>query len=163
MAKLLLIDKINIPLENVHRIHGELKPRLAVNKYSKEITDHFESKNITIPSFDWIFLGIGNDGHIGSIFPYSSVLNSKYPTVTHSKNPYNDIDRITMTLPLINNSKRVTFIALGSAKAQILEKICELERRSKKYPAIYVDPSNGILEWYIDVEAGKCIESAHLL
>ena len=155
LAREVLLDKIDIPKENIHRIHGEKSPDIEVEQYSEEVTEHFESQSINIPRFDWIFLGLGEDGHVASIFPYSAPLTSNYSLFHHAINPYTNQNRISMSIPIINQSKRITFIITGDNKADILRRVMKLSRRSKKYPVTYISPQMGCLDWYIDINAGK--------
>lgn len=150
-----LLDKIDISKENIHRIHGEESPLIEVERYSRQVSDHLVSQSINIPRFDWIFLGLGEDGHTASIFPHSAILNSKNSLFNNAVNPYTNQNRISMSIPIINQAKRITFIVTGKSKTKILRKIFSLSRRSKKYPATYVFPQKGSLEWYIDTNAGK--------
>lgn len=150
-----LLDKIDIPKENIHRIHGEESPVIEVKRYSRQVLDHLASQSNKIPRFDWIFLGLGEDGHTASIFPHSAILNIKNSLFNHAVNPYTNQNRISMSIPIINQARRITFIVTGKSKTKILRKIFSLSRRSKKYPATYVFPQKGKLEWYIDTNADQ--------
>ncbi|MFC1527477.1 6-phosphogluconolactonase [Candidatus Neomarinimicrobiota bacterium] len=155
LAKEVLLDRIDIPKENIHRIHGEKSPDIEVVQYSEEVLEHFRNQYLNIPRFDWVFLGLGEDGHIASIFPYSATLASKYSLFHHTINPYTNQNRISMSIPIINQSKRITFIITGGNKADILRRIIKLSQRSKKYPVTYISPQMGCVDWYIDINAGK--------
>ncbi|MBC8181256.1 6-phosphogluconolactonase [candidate division KSB1 bacterium] len=150
-----LLDYIEIQQTNIHRIRGEENPFIEVTNYKREIEKVVPFGNTLIPRFDWIFLGLGSDGHTASIFPLSNVLNKKGKICSVAKHPVSGQERITFTLPLINNAKRVSFLVSGEGKANILKKILKSEKGSKKYPAALVQPENGILEWYIDEASGK--------
>ena len=62
------LSKIEIPSANIHRIRGEDDPVREALRYSEEIS-LFIAKRNGIPSFDQILLGVGEDGHMASIFP----------------------------------------------------------------------------------------------
>ena len=155
MTKKALLDHIDIPHTNIHRIHGEENPFIEVTNYIREIEKTVPFGKTLMPRFDWVFLGLGNDGHTASIFPFSNVVNKKQQICSVAKHPVSGQERITFTLPLINNAKRVSFLGPGEGKADIMKKILKPEHGSHKYPASLVQPENGILEWYIDDAAGK--------
>ncbi len=56
-----LINRINIPAENVHRMEGELSPKEAATGYLKTLKDFFKDDKHT--AFDLVLLGLGTDGH----------------------------------------------------------------------------------------------------
>ncbi len=155
LAKDVLIDNIDIPQKNIHRIHGEEVPNIEAKKYSNEVIEHFGTPSNIIPRFDWIFLGLGNDGHIASIFPHSVILNSRNSLFAHVVNPNTNQNRVTMSIPIINQARRITFIVTGGNKANVLRKVFSLSRRSNKYPVTYVYLKKGYLEWYIDINVSN--------
>jgi 6-phosphogluconolactonase len=104
-----------------------------------------------MPRFDLILLGIGDDGHTASLFPRHPLLGETgawvVPVLDAPKPPP---IRITMTLPLINKSRNVVFVAAGPGKAAIVAKLLNPQMRTEKLPAQLVYPSDGELQWFID-------------
>ena len=68
MTNEVLLSKIEIPRENIHRIKGEDDPVMEAERYSKEINE-FTVKRDGFPFFDVTLLGLGEDGHTASVFP----------------------------------------------------------------------------------------------
>ncbi len=68
MTKELLLNKVEIPGENIHRIKGEAIPEEEASRYSSEIKNSVKIEN-SLPRFDCILLGMGEDGHTASLFP----------------------------------------------------------------------------------------------
>ncbi len=155
-AKKILLDFIDIPEKNIFRIEGELPPEEAANKYSDIIRERLNKKN-NLPVFDWIFLGIGSDGHTSSIFPDNKNLFKSESICAVTENPESKQKRVTLTGSTINHARRVTFIASGQSKQEVLEAIHNKMPKSKNYPASLVSPIYGKLDWYMDSDAADLI------
>ena len=155
-ANEVLFSLINIPPENIHRIEGENDPEQEAERYSKLILKLVPSKN-DLPIFDWIFLGVGEDGHTASIFPNQMDLISSSKICAVSTHPESNQKRITLTGTVINLARRVTFMATGEEKQEIVSHIINNEPPAKKYPAAKIVPKNGILDWYLDSQAADLI------
>jgi 6-phosphogluconolactonase len=61
------------------------------------------------------FQGIGPDGHTASLFPDSPALEERERRAVAV--PREDVERVTMTLPVLCGARRVVFLALGEDKA----------------------------------------------
>ncbi|TEU05453.1 MAG: 6-phosphogluconolactonase, partial [Candidatus Aminicenantes bacterium] len=118
------ISKVPIPRQNIHRIPTETEtPEEAARSYEKTLKEFFNPPdNKSIPAFDAILLGVGTDGHTASLFPGSRVLGEKSRWVVSVEAPPSVFPkkRITLTLPLINNSREVFFFAFGDEKKNVL-------------------------------------------
>jgi 6-phosphogluconolactonase len=155
-ANKVLFSVIDIPEANIHRIEGENDPEAEAERYSKHILQHVPSKN-GIPIFDWVFLGVGEDGHTASIFPNQIELINSTKICAVAKNPENGQMRITLTGTVINFAKRVTFMATGEEKQDVVKHIINNEAPSKKYPAAKIVPQSGRVDWYLDAQAADQI------
>ena len=151
-AKKILFDRINIPGKNIHRIMGENEPSAEAIRYSLEVRNGLDQKN-GWPVFDLMILGMGEDGHIASIFPGLEDLFNSDKICEVAVHPVSGQNRITITGKVINNSGRIIFLVSGKNKAGILSAIMG-EDQSKLYPASLVKPTWGKISWYIDREAG---------
>lgn len=95
------------------------------------------------PEFDLIMLGVGEDGHAASIFPnHSEQINATETVILSSTNAAKH-QRITLTLPLINQAKNVIFVVVGKNKAEILQQI--VTDNTCNLPAALVQPKHGSL------------------
>ncbi len=155
-ARNVLFSKINIPESNIHRIEGENNPEEEAIRYSGLLQKHVENKS-GIPIFDWIFLGLGEDGHTGSIFPNQLGLINSKKLCEVGVHPDTGQKRITFTGAVFNMAKRITFLATGSNKQEVVKQIINREAASKNYPAAKIQPQNGMIDWYLDAEAAEHI------
>ncbi|NTV91813.1 MAG: 6-phosphogluconolactonase [Chlorobiaceae bacterium] len=108
---------------------------------------HAEAREF--PVFDFILLGLGEDGHIASLFPRNhAALNEQVRWVIAVNAPEADPPgyRLTMTLPVINHAKNVLFFTSGTKKRAVAERI--ISRNDENLPAGRVQPVNGNLFWF---------------
>lgn len=154
MAKEMFLSRISPPEQNLHRIPGEAGALAAAALYEKELVRFFPGNRE--PRFDMILLGAGTDGHTASLFPgFPGVQEKKRLAVpVHLDAP--GPDRVTLTLPVLNNASHVVFLATGAEKAGIVSEIVEHGNR-KGYPAGMIQPIHGTLTWMIDQKAGSAL------
>ena len=151
-----LLCKIKIPSMNIHRIKGEDDPAKEASRYSEEIS-LFTRKRDGMPLFDLVLLGLGVDGHTSSIFPghLESFNSDKICEV--SVHPMTGQKRITLTGRVINNADTVTFLVAGKKKEEIVEKMFKKDPSALNYPATYIVPVYGRLNWFLDQEAASLL------
>lgn len=146
-----LLSKIPIPDENIHRIKGEEDPDKAAWDYEEEIRRFFGMS--ALPIFDLMILGTGGDGHTASLFPGSKSLDEKMRLAVPVYLEKPNWNRVTLTLPVLNNAAQIVFLVSGLSKANIIHEILAKERKKERYPAALVNPSRGHITWLIDQEA----------
>jgi 6-phosphogluconolactonase len=150
-----LFSKVNIPAENLNRIQGENDPAAEALRYGDLIKKKIKKRRKKYPVFDWILLGAGEDGHTASIFPEDTPVIQSRDICTVATHPQNGQKRVTLTLPVINQADRITFIASGINKSGIISRILGEEYDQTKYPAAMVYSEKQPVEWYIDEAAGS--------
>lgn len=152
------LDKVDIPAENVHRVSGEQKDySVAVAEYEKTIRQVFGLAEGQFPSFDLMILGIGDDGHIGSLFPNSCAHFDTKDIVTAVYLMSGDFSRITLTHPVICAAKELLVLVSGDKKATILKEVFEAEPDEVRYPVHSLWPILDKVTWIIDDAAGKLL------
>jgi len=77
----------------------------------------------SLPVFDLILLGIGDDGHTASLFPETKGLNESKKGVIKNSVPQLNTERITLTYPVILNASKIIILAKGAVKNEILKEI----------------------------------------
>lgn len=122
---------LNIPPDQVHRIRGEVEPKAAAAAAEQELLQAVTEQAGGPPELDLVLLGMGEDGHIASLFPNAPAdeLESGrlfYP-VQASKPPPS---RITMSYELLAAAKRVWVIISGQGKEVSLEASLQLPRKT---------------------------------
>lgn len=156
MANDLLLSKVPIPDENIHRIKGENTPEAEAIRYTSEIEENINSRGGN-PVFDVVILGLGEDGHTASIFPDQIELFEDERICVVSQHPITGQNRITLTGKVLNNASRVFFLVTGAKKAQRLSEIMNDDEAAKLLPAYYISPNVGSLIWFIDEAAATKI------
>lgn len=160
MAKKQLLEKIEIPPSNIHRIMGEKDPFEEAIRYSNEIACYTREKS-GLPQFDMIILGLGEDGHTASIFPDNKRLLYSDKICEVAVHPENFQKRITITGKVINNAENVVFLVTGAKKAEVVAEIID-KTKDSAYPAALIEPGNGVLKWYLDISAAKMVDKSKI-
>lgn len=144
-----------IPVENVHRIRGEAQPEEAAMAYAKVISAVLPAFP---PRFDLMLLGLGEDGHIASLFPDTEALRERKAAVTANFIPEFNDWRVTMTLPVLNNAREILFLVAGNSKAEVVKKVIDSEWSEPGLPAQLVRPENGSVHWILDSAAAALVD-----
>jgi 6-phosphogluconolactonase len=156
MAEELLLSKISIPQDNIHRIRGEEDPEKEAIRYSKEMESTLNSRGED-PVFDIILLGLGEDGHTASIFPDQLELFEDENSCAVASHPITGQKRITITGNVLNNANQIFFLITGENKALRISEIMNDSEAAKLLPAYYISPANGELIWFLDELAASQI------
>jgi 6-phosphogluconolactonase len=147
-----LLENIDIPERNIHRILGENEPAQEAIRYGDLLAKNLPSEQ-KVPVFDMVILGMGEDGHTASIFPYEIALWDSENTCEVAVHPASGQKRITITGKVINQSEWVIFLVTGAGKKDKVAEIIHKKGEYKNYPASLVKPLSRNLIWYLDTEA----------
>jgi 6-phosphogluconolactonase len=146
-----------IPADHVHPYAtADDDPAVAATAYEDEIRRAF-AQPTGIPSFDLIFLGLGEDGHTASLFPETAAIHETDRLVVAHHVPKLDATRLTFTPVLLNAAQRVIFLVSGEGKASILARVLGGREDPDHYPAQIVRPAAGSLEWFVDQPAATAL------
>ena len=137
-----MLVHVAMPPENLHFPRTDFEePEAAARHYEQSLASFFAPAE---PRFDWILLGLGEDGHLASLFPGSSALDETERWVVAVKDsPKPPPVRLTMTLPLINLAGEVHFLVSGREKAEALRSSREGPPNPGQLPAHGVKPQGG--------------------
>jgi 6-phosphogluconolactonase len=155
MAYKALISEVPLPSPNIHRIPAEINPpEKAAGNYERMIREFFKPEEEDSFLFDAMILGVGEDGHTASLFPGNSALveKSHWVLAVNAPSSFSPQKRITLTLPLINRSRSIFFLASGAKKREVVGGILKNPETARSlYPAAMIHPL-GSVSWYIDRE-----------
>jgi 6-phosphogluconolactonase len=150
-----LLGRVGIPAEQVFAIQEGLPVKQAAVNYEGRLLGLPPSvlprTPDSLPVFDLILLGIGPDGHVASLFPNrpeTAATSGWVLPVSNSPKP--PPERITFTMPAINAAKEVVVVAVGDSKAEIVQRVLEVQALPGALPAQMVRPSAGKLKWVLD-------------
>lgn len=142
----------HVPATHYYRMKGEDLPESAAQAYEAMLREHFRPGPGEFPRFDFILLGMGGDGHTGSLFSDSPGLKEQKRLVIDQYVPERKADRITLTLPVLNNARCCLFLVNGEEKRQVLARALDL-LAEPELPAQKVRPRFGDLIWIVDEQA----------
>jgi 6-phosphogluconolactonase len=150
-----LLQQVPVDAAKVHRMRGEATDlERAALEYQREIATVFGvSATETPPPLDLVLLGIGEDGHTASLFPYTAAIRESERWIVANDVSQQKMHRLTMTLPIINRARHVLFLVVGESKAAVLEEILEGPPDFERLPTQAVRPDNGKLHWFVDFSA----------
>ncbi len=156
LAAATFLEKVSIPLKNVHRMSGENRDYAeAVKEYEGVIRSVFKIQPGQMPCFDLIVLGMGADGHIGSLFPNSYALFDTQDLVSAVYMMDGEYSRITLTHPVLCGAQHLVILVSGPEKAGILKAVLRSEPDEVKYPVHTLWPILHKVTWVVDSQAGK--------
>ncbi|MGH2563988.1 MAG: 6-phosphogluconolactonase [Ginsengibacter sp.] len=148
----LLINHINIPAAQIHKMRTDIEPVFAANAYEKILHTYFDNTN---KSFDLILLGMGDDGHTLSLFPGSPIIEENTNWVNEVYNQEQHMYRLTLMPEIVNRASHVAFMISGSGKAEVLKKVIEEKFMPSILPAQLIKPKNDELHLFLDEDAAK--------
>lgn len=160
MASKALLTRVPIPAENVHRIRGEDEPAAAAAAYECDLREAFATPDgpprlIPGSRFDLVLLGMGEDGHIASLFPGTAAVREPARWVRAVVPADGSTARVTLTPAVINAAAEVVFLVSGRAKAATLRRVREGPYQPDALPAQIVAPRAGRLRWLVDADAAS--------
>lgn len=158
MLQKLFLDAVGIPAENMHPITTSgASPQKAAELYEKELRRFFRLTSASVPAFDCLSLGMGEDGHVASLFPGSAELAEQTRLVVPIPEGRRPQARISLSLPVINNAQQVFCIVTGKQKAGIVKRV--IEEREAALPASLLQPTTGKLLFVLDADAASLLSN----
>ena len=122
MASELLFAPLKIPANQIHRIRGEDSPEAAVRIAEAELRRIAPADKNGGPRLDLMSLGMGEDGHVASLFPEAppEILNCTAPFLAVENSPKPPPKRISLSYAAIAAAKQVWVLVWGAGKETAL-------------------------------------------
>lgn len=151
----LLLDHVSTTPAKVFRIPVDIPADAAARRYEETLKQEVFPGDA--PRFDVLLLGLGDDGHVASLFPGSPALEERARWVVGVAGKDGGPDRITLTLPVINAARLVLAQVFGAYKGRVLRRVLAGE---DDLPAARVAPRDGALVWLVDPAAASALGDA---
>jgi 6-phosphogluconolactonase len=145
LVKERLLDSLDRPPVVQHRVLGELPAEQAADRYDSELEG---------VGLDLVMLGIGDDGHTASLFPNDAALEERQRRAVAVQG--SDVDRVTMTLPVLRGAATVVFLVLGREKAPAVARALG-DITDPATPASLVRSDTGVTYAFLDRAAASAL------
>lgn len=159
MATEFLLSKVPVSPQNILSISENYStPDEAAEQFASSLKALADGSD-WIPRFDLILLGLGEDGHIASLFPGNVSLDVTDKSVVASPPGVlpPPVDRITFTFPVINAANEVMVLVSGRNKAEVVHKVLESGEDYHIRPANGIHVTNGDEVWMLDEGAASLL------
>ncbi|BFO68399.1 6-phosphogluconolactonase [Chryseobacterium sp. KCF3-3] len=144
-----LLNQVPIDQNHIFPMYAEgITPEDYAKAYEQQIRTVLGDDGV----FDFILLGMGDDGHTASLFPGEEVLNEKEKWVSAYYLKPQEMFRITLTAPIINNADHILAIAFGESKKHALNEVLNGEYNPSLYPMQLIEKKDGF-QFFTDEKA----------
>jgi 6-phosphogluconolactonase len=137
-----------VPKEQIHRMHAEEKIEENAKAYEMQIAATLKGH-----PFDLVMLGMGEDGHTASLFPYTEALKETNRKVIANYLPDKKIWRMTLTYECINQAHHCAIYVLGASKKTTLAEVLLSPPQFDRYPIQKIGTVTHPALWIADQDA----------
>lgn len=117
LGRSLWLDPGGFPCGQVHPLPGDAADLDAA---AREYAAKLEAVAGTPPRLDLVLLGVGEDGHVASLFPGRELAGESASVIAVNDSPKPPARRLSLTLPVLACAARVVIAAFGEAKAEAM-------------------------------------------
>ena len=155
---------VAIPREHVYTIAESLGVVQTAAEYEMrmaslplDVLPREDGDSTSIPRLDYVLLGCGPDAHVASLFPNRPEVADRagrwiVPVENAPKPPPS---RVSFSMPLINEARKVGIIVMGYNKSEAMQRVLEVSALPGALPAQMVRPRDGELVYYLDTQAAS--------
>lgn len=137
-----LLDKVSVPKDHIFPMY---KDNILPEEYAREYESYIRNILGKEGVFDFILLGMGDDGHTASLFPGEEILNEKEKWVSAYYLKPQEMYRITLTAPIINKAENILAVAFGESKRHALHEILKGAYNPEMYPMQLIEKKENFL------------------
>jgi 6-phosphogluconolactonase len=148
MVKETLLVHVPIPFNNVVPMPTEGDPEMAAEQYERTLQG-FMGEHPTA-TFDFVLLGMGDDGHTASLFPYTDAIHEQQKWVVAHKVDKTKGWRLTLTPPILNLARQTVIMVTGKSKSERLSEVLNGPFDPQRLPIQTIIPVHNHLTWAID-------------
>jgi 6-phosphogluconolactonase len=161
-----LLDHVPVPKSQIHVMRTDIDPQESAKEYETVLRKYFSEAASNEPqtinhksqTFDLVLSGLGDNAHTLSLFPGEEVIHEKEHWVRAVFVKEVNMQRITLTAPVVNLSKRIVFLVSGQDKADAVSHVLLNDYTPDLYPAQVIKPEYGELFWFLDEAAAMRIK-----
>lgn len=133
------IDRVGIPTENFFNIRTEIGGSEAVLDYRQVLAN--------VSNFDIALLGVGPDGHIGSLFPDHHSIASTELALFITDSPKEPPNRVSVGIGMLQRATHRIVVVVGEDKSALIARV----NNGAKLPVTLFDPTM----WFLDAVATR--------
>ena len=167
-----LLNHVPVPSSQIHIMQTNITADESASEYEKLLKQYFpeaasykfgdlsdntgnsdQSISNSPKTFDLVLLGLGDNAHTLSLFPGEEIIHEKNNWVKSVFVKEVNMQRITLTAPVVNLSGAVSFLVSGQEKADAVSHVLLNDCIPDMYPAQVIKPLNGELYWFLDEAA----------
>lgn len=155
MAMDICFAKVPVRSENIFRMPADAE---NLDQAAKDYEETLK-KELHKGLFDLVMLGMGDDGHIASLFPGTTAISETHRLVVANQVPQKGCQRMTLTYPGIHASRDIFIYVMGQGKAAMLKHVLQGPHlEAEKFPAYHVGQVKSPAIWIADLAAAHLIE-----
>lgn len=151
------IKPARFPQQNIHRIHGELDPHAAAERYVADILAFFDCGARQRPCFDVIQQGVGPDCHTASLFPGEALIDDRERIAAAVYVPKLSQWRITLLPGVLLAARHTLVLATGAEKAEAVRAVFRDPYDPIARPAQLITDGARSVAWFLDEEATRLL------
>lgn len=119
LGRSLWLDPGGFPCERVHPMRAD---NADLDAAAAEYAQQLATTDGSPPVLDLVLLGVGEDGHVASLFPgHPALMEESALVVAVTDAPKPPARRLSLTLPVLAGAERVVVAAFGKAKAEAMK------------------------------------------